>query len=247
MSLDKLPPFAASALLLDFDGTLVDLAPTAGRRGGGAGPARHAAPLRDRSGRRPGRHHRPPGGNRRCPARRRALRGGRRTWRRGAPRPGRGADPPSPALAPARLAGSSGAPGAAHPGVLLERKARGFALHFRAAPEAGPALRDALTALLAGSAAFELLPAHMLWEVRPRGVDKGKAVQPLMAARAIRRPQAGVHRRRRDRRGRDRAPRVRWAALGSRWPMRSARLPACERGCMARRPRGTGRRSDRGK
>ena len=28
MSLDKLPPFAASALLLDFDGTLVDLAPT---------------------------------------------------------------------------------------------------------------------------------------------------------------------------------------------------------------------------
>jgi trehalose 6-phosphate phosphatase len=70
---------------------------------------------------------------------------------------------------------------AAHPGTLLERKARGFALHFRTAPEAGPALRDALTAMLAGSAAFELLPAHMLWEVRPRGVDKGKAVRSLMA------------------------------------------------------------------
>ena len=27
---------------------------------------------------------------------------------------------------------------------------------------------------------FELLPAHMLWEVRPRGADKGKAVAALM-------------------------------------------------------------------
>ena len=35
--------------------------------------------------------------------------------------------------------------------------------------------------MVAGSAAFELLPAHMLWEVRPRGVDKGKAVRALMA------------------------------------------------------------------
>ena len=42
-------------------------------------------------------------------------------------------------------------------------------------------MHDALTALLSGSAAFELLPAHMLWEVRPRGVDKGKAVRLLLA------------------------------------------------------------------
>jgi trehalose 6-phosphate phosphatase len=70
---------------------------------------------------------------------------------------------------------------AAHPGTLLERKARGFALHFRAVPAAGPALHDALTALLSGSGTFELLPAHMLWEVRPRGVDKGKAVRLLLA------------------------------------------------------------------
>ena len=34
--------------------------------------------------------------------------------------------------------------------------------------------------LLAGSSEFELLPAHMLWEVRPRGADKGKAVRRLM-------------------------------------------------------------------
>ena len=42
-------------------------------------------------------------------------------------------------------------------------------------------LRAALAGLLAGSAEFELLPAHMLWEVRPRGVDKGTAVGRLMA------------------------------------------------------------------
>jgi trehalose 6-phosphate phosphatase len=68
----------------------------------------------------------------------------------------------------------------AHPGTLLEHKARGFSLHYRAAPLAGEPLREALLGLLAGSAQFELLPAHMLWEVRPRGADKGKAVIDLM-------------------------------------------------------------------
>jgi trehalose 6-phosphate phosphatase len=67
-----------------------------------------------------------------------------------------------------------------HPGVLLEHKARGFALHYRAVPAAGETLRQALSALLDGSHDFELLPAHMLWEVRPRGADKGKAVAELM-------------------------------------------------------------------
>jgi trehalose 6-phosphate phosphatase len=67
-----------------------------------------------------------------------------------------------------------------HPGALFEPKARGFALHYRAAPAAGPTLHDALEDMIRGSAEFELLPAHMLWEVRPRGVDKGKAVERLM-------------------------------------------------------------------
>jgi trehalose 6-phosphate phosphatase len=67
-----------------------------------------------------------------------------------------------------------------HPGALLEHKARGFALHYRAAPAAGQPLREALDRLLRSSSEFELLPAHMLWEVRPRGADKGKAVRALM-------------------------------------------------------------------
>jgi trehalose 6-phosphate phosphatase len=70
---------------------------------------------------------------------------------------------------------------AAHPGTLLERKARGFAMHFRAVPAAGPDLHGALVALLGGSANFELLAGQMMWEVRPRGVDKGTAVARLMA------------------------------------------------------------------
>ena len=69
---------------------------------------------------------------------------------------------------------------AAHPGTMLERKARGFALHFRKAPSAGPALLAGLTALLENSSDFEMMPGQMLWEVRPRGADKGSAVNHLM-------------------------------------------------------------------
>lgn len=70
-----------------------------------------------------------------------------------------------------------------HPGVLFEPKAHGFVLHYRAAPELGGVLQDALTALVAEQPSrFELLAAKMAWEVKPRGVDKGSAVRKLMAA-----------------------------------------------------------------
>jgi trehalose 6-phosphate phosphatase len=69
---------------------------------------------------------------------------------------------------------------AKHPGALLERKARGFALHYRAVPSAGAELRDALVALVGSSDEFDLLSGHMLWEVRPRGVHKGCAINRLM-------------------------------------------------------------------
>jgi trehalose 6-phosphate phosphatase len=69
---------------------------------------------------------------------------------------------------------------AAWPGTMLERKARGFGLHFRLAPEAGIAIHDVLSTLVAGSPDFELMQGQMLWEIRPRGVDKGNAVASLM-------------------------------------------------------------------
>ena len=69
----------------------------------------------------------------------------------------------------------------AHPGAMLEQKQRGFVLHYRAVPKSGPALQEAVSRLIAPLAAqFQLMPARMAWEVRPRGADKGSAVQALM-------------------------------------------------------------------
>ncbi len=69
---------------------------------------------------------------------------------------------------------------AAHPGSLLERKQRGLVLHYRLAPAAGPALRAAADAMIAADAErFQLLEASMAWEIRPRGIDKGVAVERL--------------------------------------------------------------------
>lgn len=181
MSLDKLPSPADAALLLDMDGTLLDLAPRPDAVVVPAGLPDTLRTLRDRlagalgviTGRPvetvdallgdapyavAGEHG---GAVRHAP--------GEMVLRPSLPAP-----PAAWLEAAERLAAS-------HPGVLLEQKARGFALHFRAAPQAAPALHEALTAMLSGSAMFELLPAHMLWEVRPRGMDKGKALQALMA------------------------------------------------------------------
>jgi trehalose 6-phosphate phosphatase len=71
---------------------------------------------------------------------------------------------------------------AGHSGALFERKARGFVLHYRQAPEAGPALLAALQ-FIVGEAQdrYVVLPAHMAWEVKPIGVDKGTAVASLLA------------------------------------------------------------------
>lgn len=69
-----------------------------------------------------------------------------------------------------------------HPGTLLEQKLRGFVFHYRLSPQAGPALREAALALIAPQAdRFQVLEASMAWEVRPRGVDKGVAVEALCA------------------------------------------------------------------
>jgi len=69
---------------------------------------------------------------------------------------------------------------AEHPGALLEPKARGFALHYRLAPQAGAALLAGLRTLLGGQATHRILSAHMAWEVKPLGADKGTAVAALM-------------------------------------------------------------------
>ena len=70
---------------------------------------------------------------------------------------------------------------AAHPGALLEDKAHGLVLHFRRAPQAGPDLHQAALNLLDGNHGFTLVAAHMAWEIRPAGIDKGGALAAIMA------------------------------------------------------------------
>lgn len=183
MSLDRLPPFDRAALLLDLDGTLLDIAPTPdavvvppglldmlhqlrGRLGGAiAIVTGRTADVIDRllgdGAFALGAEH---GGMvRRLPGARLE-----RADKQLAP-------PPDAWIAAAqRLADS-------HPGALMERKALGFTLHYRAVPDAETLFRDALSAMLAGSPTFELLAGKLVWEVRPRGVDKGTAVRALMA------------------------------------------------------------------
>ena len=70
---------------------------------------------------------------------------------------------------------------AGHPGAMLEAKSHGFVLHYRAAPQAGRDLHDALLPLLAERpGAYVLMPAKMAWEIRPAGTDKSEAVRSLM-------------------------------------------------------------------
>ena len=178
--MDPLPPFARAALMLDMDGTLIDLAATPDAVIVSPGLPETITTLRD------------------------AL-GGALAIVTG--RPIETVDRLF-GSAPGAVAGEHGgairhAAGAAierldlpapplswledaealiqsFPGALLERKARGFALHYRQAPEARDVFHSALTELLRTNPAFELHPAHMLWEVRPRGADKGGAVIKLM-------------------------------------------------------------------
>lgn len=67
------------------------------------------------------------------------------------------------------------------PGTRLEHKQGGFVLHYRAAPEKAEVLRQTAERWVRESdGAFMLQPAKMAWEIRPTGVDKGYAVSVLM-------------------------------------------------------------------
>jgi trehalose 6-phosphate phosphatase len=100
-------------------------------------------------------------------------------------RPVPGQPPESPDLpgAPAEWRERAAALVERFPGALIEDKEHGFVVHYRLAPAAGPVAKALLDELLAGAPddAFTLLEARMAWEVRPRGASKGTAVRALMA------------------------------------------------------------------
>lgn len=171
----------ATALLLDLDGTLIDFAPTPDAVVVPPGLPATLARLRDRlggalaiiSGRPveqvdallPGVAHAVAGEH-----------GGAIRHAPGAPVERASFPPvPEPWLNRARMVVG------AHPGTLLERKANGVALHFRKRPTAGPAMRDLADRLAALLPSHAVLQGNMVWEVRPRGLDKGTALRDLMA------------------------------------------------------------------
>lgn len=68
------------------------------------------------------------------------------------------------------------------PGILAEDKGYAFALHYRAAPDRAAALRAAIAAICAQAPAgsVTMLPGKFVFEVKPAGVNKAKAVSELM-------------------------------------------------------------------
>jgi trehalose 6-phosphate phosphatase len=67
----------------------------------------------------------------------------------------------------------------ARPGMLLEHKTYGFVLHFRAVPHHGEEAHRFLLRLAEGTH-FQVIPAHAAFELRPKGSDKGVATDWLM-------------------------------------------------------------------
>ena len=70
---------------------------------------------------------------------------------------------------------------AGHPGVLVERKGCSLAVHFRQAPQFGDDARAKVQDLVAGASNLEWLPARMACDVRPRGLNKGVAIEWFLA------------------------------------------------------------------
>lgn len=67
-----------------------------------------------------------------------------------------------------------------HEGIVFEEKPAGFVLHYRLAPDLGDPAFDLLAALVNTTPDFEILRASMAWEVRPHGIHKGVAVREIM-------------------------------------------------------------------
>jgi trehalose 6-phosphate phosphatase len=178
-SLPSLSPDEA-ALFLDFDGTLVDIAPTPelvvvpeglpgmltrlAARLGGAAAIISGRPMAELD------HFLP------VPLAKASDHGAVLRMAPDAPAEA----PPLPAPPP-DWAGQAEALASAFPGALVEHKRHGFVVHYRLAPEAAGPARDLLETLVAGNDAFTLMPARMAWEVKPRAVSKATAVTALMA------------------------------------------------------------------
>ena len=65
-------------------------------------------------------------------------------------------------------------------GLLLERKQTSVALHYRQRPELKETCRTAVEEAVADNDGLVILPGKMVYEVRPKGCDKGVAVTAFL-------------------------------------------------------------------
>ncbi len=68
------------------------------------------------------------------------------------------------------------------PGILVEDKGYSLALHYRLAPEEGPAVLAAVVDICAEApeGTIEIMPGKLVVDVKPVGINKGNAVCELM-------------------------------------------------------------------
>ena len=68
-----------------------------------------------------------------------------------------------------------------HSGVLVEDKGVSIAIHFRGSPESADICRRAaLNVLQDLGRRFEMLEGKMVIEIKPRGIDKGRAIKTFL-------------------------------------------------------------------
>jgi trehalose 6-phosphate phosphatase len=68
-----------------------------------------------------------------------------------------------------------------HPGMLLEIKGAALALHYRNAPDREPVAREATERLVADyPTSYVLQPGKMVYEIKPKDVDKGRATRAFL-------------------------------------------------------------------
>ncbi len=68
------------------------------------------------------------------------------------------------------------------PGILVEDKGYSLALHFRLAPEKGRAVLEAIDKLCSDvpNGSIEILPGKLVVDIKPAAINKGNAVNELM-------------------------------------------------------------------
>lgn len=67
-----------------------------------------------------------------------------------------------------------------HEGLLVERKHAAIALHYRLAPQLEAVCRDAMSRAIANDPQFELMHGKFVFEVKPAGINKGIAIDAFM-------------------------------------------------------------------